>query len=223
MEYIKRNLDILLNKIEGTGCQLVAVTKTHPFEVLDYTYKLGFKRFGENKVQEMCDKQVQLPADVEWHLIGHLQSNKVKYAAPFTSLIHGVDSFSLLQEINKQALKNNRTIDCLLQLHIAQEETKFGLDESELKTILDNPAFYELKNIKIKGLMGMASNTDNQNQVRAEFRGLKTLWDSIIQNYQNERVDIQTLSMGMSGDYQIAIEEGSTLIRVGSAIFGNRG
>jgi pyridoxal phosphate enzyme (YggS family) len=201
--------------------RLVAVTKTKPVEVLQEAYDAGSKCFGENKVQEMASKYEVLPKDIEWHMIGHLQTNKVKYMASFVSLIHSVDSFKLLKEINKEAAKNNRTIDCLLQIFIAQEETKFGLSDDEAIEILTSPELPSLTNIQITGLMGMASNTDDEGVVRSEFRGLKTLFESF-KNYDNERITMKELSMGMSGDYQIAMEEGSTLVRVGSAIFGSR-
>ncbi len=201
--------------------RLVTVTKTWPVAVLREAYDAGARLFGENKVQEMADKHPQLPSDLEWHLIGHLQTNKVKYMAPFVSLIHSVDSLKLLQEINKQAARNNRLIECLLQIHIAREETKFGLDPLEAETLLRLPELDALTNIRLVGLMGLATNTDDQTQVRQEFRGLKNLFDQLGQ-LQHPAVQFRELSMGMSGDYQLAIEEGSTLIRVGSAIFGNR-
>jgi PLP dependent protein len=196
---------------------LVAVSKTKPAEDIQALYNLGQRDFGENYVQELVEKEAALPKDIRWHFIGHLQSNKVKYIAPFVHLIHGVDSFSLLKEINKQALKNNRTINCLLQIHIAKEETKFGFDEEELT----NMAISQLENIKIIGLMGMASFSDDKELVKSEFRDLKRMFDSNVQplttNYQPS-----TLSMGMSGDYKIAIEEGSNMVRIGSLLFGER-
>jgi len=198
--------------------RLIAVTKTKPVEMLIEAYEAGFKRYGENKVQEMVTKYEQMPKDIEWHLIGHLQTNKVKYIAPFVSLIHSVDSFKLLQEINKQAAKNNRVIDCLLQIFIAQEETKFGLSEEEARELLASDEVKPLANVRIVGLMGMASNTENEDQVRREFRGLKQFFDSLQAAYPT----MTELSMGMSGDYLLAVEEGSTLVRVGSAIFGSR-
>ncbi|KAA0992542.1 YggS family pyridoxal phosphate-dependent enzyme [Dyadobacter aurulentus] len=201
--------------------RLVAVTKTKPAEVLREAYEAGAKRFGENKVQEMVAKSEELPGDIAWHMIGHLQSNKVKYIAPFVSLIHSVDSLKLLKEINKEAGKNNRTIECLLQIFIASEETKFGLSEAEAKEIVTSSELADLSNIKIAGLMGMASNTDDTNVIRSEFKGLKALFESFKQ-YENEWVEMRELSMGMSGDYLLAAEEGSTLVRVGSAIFGSR-
>ncbi|AXE20581.1 YggS family pyridoxal phosphate-dependent enzyme [Runella rosea] len=198
--------------------RLIAVTKTKPVEMLMEAYEAGFKRYGENKVQEMVTKYEQMPKDIEWHLIGHLQTNKVKYIAPFVAMIHSVDSFKLLQEINKQAAKNNRVIDCLLQIFIAQEETKFGLSAEEANELLASDEFKALENIRIVGLMGMASNTENEDQVRQEFKGLKQFFDSL----QAAHPSMIELSMGMSGDYLLAVEEGSTLVRVGSAIFGSR-
>ncbi|MCE7070463.1 MULTISPECIES: YggS family pyridoxal phosphate-dependent enzyme [Dyadobacter] len=201
--------------------RLIAVTKTKPEEVLMEAYNAGCKRFGENKVQEMTAKYEALPKDIEWHMIGHLQTNKVKYMAPYVTLVHSVDSFKLLKEINKEAAKNDRIIPCLLQIFIAQEETKFGLSEEEAREIITSPELSDLQNIRIAGLMGMASNTEDEQVVRAEFKGLKTLFESF-KSYQNEQVSMQELSMGMSADYTIAMEEGSTLIRVGSSIFGSR-
>ncbi|MBA4240604.1 MAG: YggS family pyridoxal phosphate-dependent enzyme [Sphingobacteriaceae bacterium] len=193
---------------------LIAVSKTKPNTMLLEAYNAGQRDFGENYVQELIDKQEQLPKDINWHFIGHLQSNKVKYIAPFVHLIHGVDSFSLLKEINKQALKNNRVIDCLLQIYIAQEETKFGLDFNEASQILNSTEFKELKNVAIKGFMAMASNTDNQEQIKKEFASLKT--------FSLQYPELTILSFGMSSDYLLAIEKGSTMIRVGSSIFGER-
>jgi pyridoxal phosphate enzyme (YggS family) len=200
---------------------LVAVSKTKPVPDLMEAYDAGQRIFGENKIQEMVDKWEQMPKDIEWHMIGHVQTNKVKYMASFVSLIHGVDSLKLLEEINKQALKNNRVIDCLLQMHIAEEETKFGLDEEELTTLLSSDSFLKMKNIRIVGLMGMATFTDNQNQIKKEFTHLKSIFDSK-QNLKSEICNLKSLSMGMSGDYQLAISCGSTMVRIGSSIFGNR-
>nr|WP_293835231.1 YggS family pyridoxal phosphate-dependent enzyme [uncultured Arsenicibacter sp.] len=201
--------------------RLVAVTKTKPVAMLAEAYAAGSRIFGENKVQEMAEKQPQLPQDIQWHLIGHLQSNKVKYIAPFVSLIHSVDSLKLLQEINKQAAKHNRVIDCLLQIHIAEEETKFGLSAEEARELLHSADVQQLSHIRITGLMGMATNTDDETQIRKEFQGLKQLFDQLGE-FRSDNVVFSELSMGMSGDYLIAAEEGSTLVRVGSAIFGNR-
>ena len=200
---------------------LVAVSKTKPVSDLMLAYEAGQRVFGENKIQEMTEKWELMPKDIEWHMIGHIQSNKVKYMAPYVSLIHGVDSLKLLEEINKQAQKNNRIIDCLLQLHIAEEETKFGLNEEELSELLQSEIFENLKNIKIVGLMGMATFTENQTQIKKEFNHLKTIFDNNQQpTTQNRHLTI--LSMGMSGDYQLAIECGSTMVRIGSSIFGGR-
>lgn len=202
----------------GDKVLLVAVSKTKPVPDIQALYDQGQRDFGENYVQELVDKQPQLPADIRWHYIGHLQSNKVKYIAPIVHLIHGVDSLKLLKEINKQALKQNRTINCLLQVYIAQEETKFGLDEKELDALLDELDKSPLQNIVIKGLMGMASFTDDLNKVRDEFKELKKLYDKL----KSRSSQVNILSMGMSADYKIAVEEGSTLVRVGSLLFGER-
>ncbi|PKQ70690.1 pyridoxal phosphate enzyme [Raineya orbicola] len=202
--------------------RLIAVSKTKPISDLQEAYQAGVRDFGENKVQEMCEKQPHLPQDVRWHLIGHLQTNKVKYIASFVHLIHSVDSLKLLQEINKQAQKHSRVINCLLQIHIAQEETKFGLSYEEAENLLQNTALKELKNIRIKGLMGMATFTENAEQIRKEFRGLAGFFQHCKQKYQDFNLDFQELSMGMSGDYLIAIQEGSTMVRIGSALFGSR-
>lgn len=217
---IADKIRLIENELQGKA-KLIAVTKTKPVTLLQEAYDAGCRRFGENKVQEMVDKQPQLPTDVEWHLIGHLQTNKVKYMAPFVSLIHSVDSLKLLQEINKQAAKHNRIIDCLLQIHIAAEETKFGLSPDEAETLLNAPELNDLSNIRLIGLMGLATNTNDESQIRQEFRGLKQLYDKLSQT-QHLNVNFSELSMGMSGDYRIALEEGSTLVRVGSAIFGSR-
>ncbi|TXB66012.1 YggS family pyridoxal phosphate-dependent enzyme [Vicingus serpentipes] len=197
---------------------LVAVSKTKPNEAILEAYQTGQRIFGENKVQELTDKFESLPKDIEWHMIGHLQSNKVKYIAPFVSLIHGVDSFKLLKEINKRAAQNNRTINCLLQIHIAEEETKFGFDSTEVTELIESEKFKGLQNVNVIGLMGMATFTDNEAQIKKEFSSLQTLFTKL----KNQHPKLNTLSMGMSGDYQLAIECGSTMIRVGSSIFGNR-
>ncbi|MFN8251847.1 MAG: YggS family pyridoxal phosphate-dependent enzyme [Ferruginibacter sp.] len=202
----------------GEKVTLVAVSKTKPVSDILELYELGQRDFGENYVQELVDKYDQLPKDIRWHFIGHLQSNKVKYIAPFVHLIHGVDSFSLLKEINKQAAKNNRMIDCLLQVHIAKEETKFGFDEHELGEL--HP-LHELKNVRIIGLMGMASFSDDMNLVRSEFKNLKSLFDANT-HLSTFNHQLSTLSMGMSGDYKIALEEGSNMVRIGSLLFGER-
>jgi pyridoxal phosphate enzyme (YggS family) len=217
---IATNLQIIKSSLPE-HVTLVAVSKTKPVSDLMEAYDAGQRIFGENKIQEMVDKWEQLPKDIEWHMIGHVQTNKVKYMAPFVNLIHGVDSLKLLEEINKQALKNNRIIDCLLQMHIAEEETKFGLDEEELDTLLSSDSFLKMKNIRIVGLMGMATFTDNQNQIKKEFTHLKSIFDSK-QNLKSEICKLKSLSMGMSGDYQLAISCGSTMVRIGSSIFGGR-
>jgi len=201
---------------------LVAVSKMHNVIDIKEVYDAGIKDFAENKVQELLSKQPFLPADIKWHLIGHLQTNKVKYIAPFIHLIHSVDSEKLLSEINSQAKKNNRVIDCLLQIHIAEEETKFGLDYKEAEAILNSPYVGQLSNIRIVGMMGMATFTDDMAQVRAEFRKLKSFFDYASQLDQVKSESFKILSMGMSGDYRIAIEEGSTMVRIGTAIFGER-
>lgn len=200
---------------------LLAVSKTKPNEDILQAYDCGCRDFGENKVQEMTAKYEQLPKDIRWHLIGHLQTNKVKYIAPFVSLIHSVDSLNLLQTINKEAQKCNRVIPCLLQFHIATEETKFGLSLDEAEEILQSQEFVSLKNIEIRGVMGMASCTNDEAQVRNEFKQLKTIFDLLHTKYFPIQ-SFKEISMGMSGDYPIAVEEGSTIVRVGSSIFGER-
>ena len=200
---------------------LVAVSKTKPVADLMEAYNTGQRVFGENYVQELVEKHEALPKDIQWHFIGHLQSRKVKLIAPFVNLIHGVDSLKLLHEINKEAQKNNRVIDCLLQIFIAEEESKFGLDEKELTEILSSEEFKNLKNIRIIGLMGMATFTENHNQIKKEFQNLKTIFDKVSQ-LKTENCQMNTISMGMSGDYQLAIECGSTMVRIGSSIFGRR-
>jgi PLP dependent protein len=220
---IAQNIEKIKSELAGTSARLIAVTKTKPLQDLQAAYDGNCKIFGENKVQEMVEKWEVLPKDIEWHLIGHLQSNKVKYMASFVAMIHSVDSLKLLQEIDKQALKNNRVIDCLLQIYIAKEETKFGLSEEEAREILDSEEFKALKNVRIVGVMGMATFTDNQEQIRLEFRGLKAFFENLKAQYSStENLQLREVSMGMSGDFLIAAEEGSTLVRVGSAIFGNR-
>jgi pyridoxal phosphate enzyme (YggS family) len=215
-----------LRSIQATlpeNVTLVAVSKTKPVSDLIEAYEAGQRIFGENKIQEMTDKWETMPKDIQWHMIGHVQTNKVKYMAPFVSLIHGVDSLKLLQEINKQAQKNNRVIDCLLQVYIAEEESKFGLDEKELSEMLKQVQHDtgEFNYIRIVGLMGMATFTDNQTQVEKEFSRLKTIFDEYA-NLNTKNCQLNTLSMGMSGDYKLAIECGSTMVRIGSSIFGNR-
>lgn len=214
---IKENIAEIKNALPD-HVALVAVSKTKPNSAILEAYEGGQRIFGENKVQEMVQKWEELPKDIKWHMIGHLQRNKVKYMAEFVSLVHGVDSFRLLKEINKQAVKHNRVIDCLLQMHIAKEDTKFGLDENELQQITTSEEFENLQNIRIVGLMGMATFTNDTKQVRKEFSQLKKTF----QKLKNTLTTVSTLSIGMSGDYQIAIEEGSTMVRIGSSIFGAR-
>ncbi|MBQ0088768.1 MAG: YggS family pyridoxal phosphate-dependent enzyme [Prevotellaceae bacterium] len=204
------------------GVTLVAVSKYHPNEDIMDAYNAGQRIFGENIVQELREKQQTLPSDIEWHYLGHLQTNKIKYIAPFISLIHAVDSLKLLTEINKQAEKNDRTIDCLLQIHIAQEETKFGFSKDEIKEFLSKELWSELNNVRICGLMCMASNTDNVEQVKLEFKQVKLLFDEFKQSYFRDKDYFHILSMGMSHDYPLAIQEGSTMVRVGTKIFGER-
>lgn len=214
-----------LKKIQHTipsGVTLIAVSKTKPIEALQEVYDAGQRHFGENKVQEMVDKQVVLPKDIQWHLIGHLQTNKVKYIAPFVSLIHSVDSLKLLAEINKEAKKNNRIIPCLLQFHIATEETKFGLSLEEATEILESSEFIEMQHVSIVGIMGMATFTDDKEIVRQEFRTLEHYFQVLKSHFFKFNPDFKEISMGMSDDYLLAIEEGSTMVRVGSSIFGAR-
>jgi pyridoxal phosphate enzyme (YggS family) len=217
---IRNNIERLKESLPP-GCSLIAVSKTQPIEKLQEAYNAGHRVFGENKAQELSQKYEQMPPDVEWHMIGHLQSNKVKYIAPFVHLIHSVDSVKLLVEINKQALKNNRTINCLLQIHIADEETKFGFSETEVVELLQGAVLKDLTNVKLIGLMGMATLTEDVNKIRREFKSLKTLFEKI-KLLSIPHINMKELSMGMSSDYTIAVEEGSTLIRVGTAIFGER-
>ena len=219
---IAENITLFNKQLEGTSARLIAVSKTKPNEDLLQAYESGQRAFGENKVQELVAKAEALPKDIEWHMIGHLQRNKVKYIAPFVSLIHGVDSERLLKEIDKQAAKNERIINCLLQVHIAEEDTKLGFDEAELMAFLNSEVFNELSHIKVIGLMGMATNTDNMEQVRKEFASLKKLSEKIKNEVEKPNLEMKELSMGMTSDYKIACEEGSTMIRVGSAIFGAR-
>jgi PLP dependent protein len=217
---IKENITKIKSELPSDAT-LVAVSKTKPNELILEAYEAGHRDFGENYVQELVDKQEQLPKDIRWHFIGHLQSNKVKYIAPFVHLIHGIDSLKLLQEVNKQAAKNNRVINCLLQIFIAQEETKFGLSFEECEALLNSPEYKQLQNVKVIGFMAMASNTDNEEQIRKEFRSLKD-FHSKISTCHPELAEGPTLSFGMSSDYKIAIEEGSTMVRIGSSIFGER-
>tara|TARA_R110002020_G_scaffold170310_7_gene359877 strand:- start:973 stop:1641 length:669 start_codon:yes stop_codon:yes gene_type:complete len=219
---IKANLQAVKKTFINQDCLLVAVSKTKPLADLKVAYSAGIRDFGENKVQELQAKYPEMPEDVRWHMIGHLQSNKVKYIAPFVYLIHGVDSFKLLKEINKQGKKIDRTINVLIQMHIAEEESKFGFDYAELEDMLSNPDFLNLSNVRIKGLMGMATFTENKDQVRKEFKNLKKLFEELKTRQLPGFVELTDISMGMSGDYLIAQEEGSTMVRIGSAIFGGR-
>ncbi len=214
-----KEFDELLNL---TNCKLIAVSKTKPIELIKEAYEAGQLDFGENKVQELREKPSNLPEGIRWHMIGHLQTNKVKYIAPFIYMIHAVDSLKLLKEINKQGLKNNRIINCLLQIHIAEEEHKFGFSESDIKELLSFGEFGLFQNIKIVGLMGMATNTDSKVQIQKEFKKLKNFFDEIKSKYSTSNVEMKEISMGMSNDYRLAIDEGSTMIRVGSKIFGAR-
>ena len=218
---IRENL-LKIKKTIPENVTLVAVSKTKPVEDLQAAYDAGQRIFGENKIQEMASKFDVLPKDIQWHMIGHLQSNKVKYMAHFVDLIHGIDKFKTLKEINKQAKKHGRVINCLLQARIAKEETKFGLSFEDIATILQSLEFKELENIKVVGLMGMATFTDNKSQLKEEFLSLKKFFDSQQLITESNNCKLQTLSMGMSGDYNLAIENGSSMIRVGSSIFGNR-
>jgi pyridoxal phosphate enzyme (YggS family) len=216
---VKNNINFFNSTFANTHCKLVAVSKTKPIALIEEAYQAGQRIFGENKVQEMEEKYHALPKDIEWHMIGHLQTNKVKYIAPFVSLIHSVDSTKLLEEINKQGKKINRPIPILLQVYIAEEETKFGFDETEIRSFFEGKKVEDYPFCLIKGLMGMASLTDNEEKIRNEFRGLKLLFDTIKKTHPD---NMQELSMGMSSDYQLAIHAGSTLVRIGTAIFGER-
>lgn len=222
---IKRNIEIVtaeLNKIGSGKCRLIAVSKTHPASAVQEAYDAGQRIFGENKVQEMTGKYEDLPKDIEWHMIGHLQTNKVKFITPFVSLIHSVDSPKLADEINKQGRKIDRVINCLLQVHIAQEETKFGFDANELLDFVQSENFRQYSHMSVKGLMGMASLTEDKEKIRREFRGLKELYTKLRAMSLPSFVQLSELSMGMSSDYKIAVEEGSTFVRIGTALFGTR-
>lgn len=219
---IAANISSLRGELDTIKVKLIAVSKTKSIEEITEAYQAGQRDFGENQVQELLEKEAQLPKDINWHLIGHLQTNKVKSIAPFISMIHSVDSLKLLQEINKQALKNNRVIDCLLQIYIADEDTKFGLGFDEVIELLRSEEFAELKNVRIVGLMGIATNTENPKLISEEFYELKTLFKGIKQTYFRKDDSFKELSMGMSSDYKIAIEQGSTMVRLGSTIFGKR-
>ena len=218
---IKENLNIVRATVPS-DVTLIAVSKTKPVSDLQEAYDAGQRVFGENKALEMRDKYQVLPDDIQWHFIGHLQTNKIKYIAPFVTLIHSVDSVSLLKAVNKEAVKNNRVIDCLLQFHIAQEDTKFGLDMEEAKVLLESENFKSLKNVNIVGVMGMATFTNDVDQIRNEFKNLKDIFDTLKEGYFKDKDSFSEISMGMSDDYPIAIEEGATMVRVGSKIFGAR-
>lgn len=220
-------MDIVENieKIKSSlpeGVKLVAVSKTKPNEMILDAYNSGHRIFGENKAQELIRKQEELPGDIEWHFIGHLQSNKAKYIAPFVSMVHGIDSYKILKTINKEARKNDRVIPCLLQFHIAEEQSKFGLTEEDAREIMESEAYKNMKNISIVGVMGMATFTDDTEKVRKEFRKLKSIFGNLKEKYFADQPGFKEISMGMSDDYQLAVEEGSTIVRVGSKIFGER-
>ncbi|MFM6976950.1 MAG: YggS family pyridoxal phosphate-dependent enzyme [Sphingobacteriaceae bacterium] len=219
---IEANLIALKNELDPIKVKLVAVSKTKPMADLQEAYRAGQRIFGENVVQELVQKYEELPKDIEWHLIGHLQTNKVKYIAPFISLIHSVDSLKLLMEINKQAEKHQRVIDCLLQIHIADEDTKFGLDFDEIIELLRSPEYENLKNIRIVGLMGIATNTDNLKKISEEFYELNTFFKGLKESFFRKEDSFKEISMGMSSDYKLAVEKGSTMVRLGSTIFGER-
>ena len=218
---IAENLDKISKMLPG-GVKLVAVSKTKPTEAIEEAYRWGQRIFGENKVQELVEKHKVLPLDIEWHMIGHLQTNKVSEIAPFITMIHAVDSLKLLKFIDKESARNERVIDCLLQFHIAQEETKFGLNYEEAVALLESEEYKAMKHIRIAGVMGVATNTDDTVQLHKEFRYLHDIFDQLQRQYFGENGAFRELSMGMSGDYQIAIQEGSTMIRLGSSIFGER-
>lgn len=218
---IAENLNLIKQNLPD-NVTLVAVSKTKPVADLMEAYEAGQRIFGENKIQEMTEKWQLMPKDIEWHMIGHVQSNKVKYMVPYVKLIHGVDSLKLLKEINRQAVRWRKNIHCLLQIHIAEEETKFGLNEQELEELLHSEEFKAMTNIKIVGLMGMATFTNNQEKIKREFNHLKKIFDALKNQPTTQNLQPTTLSMGMSGDYQIAIDCGSTMVRIGSSIFGGR-
>ena len=218
---IRKNIEILTQSLPK-GCNLIAVSKTQPIEKIQEAYAAGQRLFGENKAQELSKKYEALPKDIQWHMIGHLQSNKVKYIAPFVHLIHSIDSLKLLQEIDKQGSKNNRIISCLLQLHIADEETKFGFSEDEVLTLIQSGELQKLSHVKIVGLMGMATLTPDSGKIKNEFHNLKRIFDKLKASTLPPNIEMKELSMGMSSDYTIAAEEGSTLVRIGTAIFGER-
>ncbi|TDQ79961.1 YggS family pyridoxal phosphate-dependent enzyme [Sphingobacterium yanglingense] len=219
---ITANIQEVQQELNPIGVTLVAISKTKPVEDIQEAYDAGQRIFGENMVQELVEKQEKLPQDIQWHLVGHLQTNKVKYIAPFITLIQSVDSLKLLIEINKQAIKHNRVIDCLLQVDIAQEDTKFGLDHPEVIELLESEEFKAMKNVRIRGLMGIATNTEKEKEIKEEFYELKMLFDGIKVSYYRKEESFDTLSMGMSSDYKLAIEQGGNMVRLGSTIFGKR-
>ncbi len=221
MSFVRENLEKVRSEIPS-HVKLVAVSKVQPNEKVLEAYKAGHRIFGENKAQELISKQPELPDDIKWHFIGHLQRNKVKYIAPFVEMIESVDSLKLLKEINKQAVKNDRVIRCLLQFHIAEEESKFGLSMDEFTEMVSSPVFGELKNVELCGVMGMATFTEDMNPVRKEFRQLKSIFDRLKGEYFASDDQFREISMGMTGDYKVALEEGSTIVRIGTAIFGER-
>jgi PLP dependent protein len=218
---IKNNINYLRQNLPAS-CKLIAVSKTQPVEILQEAYDAGQRVFGENKVQELVDKYEKLPKDIEWHMIGHLQSNKVKYIAPFVHLIHGVDTKKLLEEIDKQGKKIGRKISCLLQVFIAQEETKFGFSENEILDLINTEAISKMTHVQVEGLMGMATFTEKQDQVRDEFRRLRSFFEKLNSQPLPPNMRMKELSTGMSGDYPLAVQEGSTMVRIGTAIFGSR-
>ncbi len=218
----KQAYQSIINQIKEHNAQLVAVSKTKPNEDIMALYNYGQRAFGENRAQELTEKQSQLPADIKWHMIGHLQTNKVKYIAPFVHLIHSIDSFKVLKEVNKEARKNDRTIDCLLQIKIAKEDTKYGFDEHTLKEMLESEAYAKLEHVHICGVMGMATFTDDEQQVRREFRQLHRHFEQLQERYFSNTPYFKEISMGMSGDYEWALDEGSTMVRIGNLLFGPR-
>lgn len=222
MSQIQENIRHLLSSLAETPCQLVAISKTKPVSDIMDAYEAGQRHFGENKVQELAAKYEELPKDIKWHMVGHLQRNKVKYIAPFVHLIHSIDSLKLLKEVNKQAEKAGRTIDCLLQVHIAEESTKFGFGPEELTPLAQSDALQSLEHVRVVGLMGMATFTEDESQIKREFNSLHTLFEHLKTIQLPDNVKMQELSMGMSGDYPLALACGSTMIRVGSSIFGAR-
>lgn len=219
MTKIVENIDRYRGMLAGTTCRLIAISKTKPIELLQDAYDAGQRDFGENKVQELAGKYEELPKDIKWHMVGHLQRNKVKYIAPFVHLIHSIDSLRLLETVEKEGAKANRVIAVLLQVHIAKEEAKFGFDRQDLIDLIESGKLRELAHVKVQGLMGMATNTDDESIISAEFKGLKALFDELNHQYD---LNLEDLSMGMSGDFKIAVESGSTMIRIGTDIFGAR-